>query len=400
MGEQGLLSLVNFCATIILARFLSIDEFGAYALAFTLLMLLQGAQRALVSIPMVVLCPDLEKLQLHSRNWHVIQALVIAAPLIIVFPFFLFLQDSSWVRNVLLALMILLMPMFYYEFYRRRIILERNTTILLPMACAYAAVFSFTLLLVAINGGTAITGAIGMAAGATAATLIGFFSSAKRHTNSFPDFLPFWRDLWLFGRWQLMSHVAYTGYNTLIPVMVSFFVGPAGVALMSVTRNLVQPVQTFIMAIDNVDKPRASAALARSGMVAMQASLRNTSLTLIVPGAFYLLMIGIFAEPTLHLFFAGKYDHGALELRLWLPVFSLMLITQPIESALYVLKRSDILFRGRMWAAIVGLVGSVLFIPLFGVAGALSALTLGWVMSLTMAWNGLKAAKREHHADT
>lgn len=404
MGEQGLLSVVNFCATILLARFLAVEEFGAYALAFTLLTLIQGFQRALISIPIVVMCPNVEKLHANQRHWHKVQALLVITSLIILLAIFILMfivvKEAVWLRKVLLALMILLMPMFYYEFYRRWLIQERKTTILLPMACSYTLVFSLTLWAIAIYGGTAIEGAAAMATAAALAALIGLFASSRINRRPLQSFFDFWQDLWRFSRWQVMSHVAYAGYNNLIPIIVSYFVGPSGVAVMNATRNIGQPVQTFVMAIDNVDKPRASSALAGGGVAAMRTSLRNTSRTLIVPGGLYLLAVGVFAQPALNFLFGGKYDHAVIELQLWLPVFFLILIAQPIESGLYVLKRSDVLFSGRIWAAVAGLTASLLLIPTFGVAGALTALTLGWLVSFAMAWRGLQKVTQEHHART
>lgn len=252
------------------------------------------------------------------------------------------------------------------------------------------------MVFIALHGGTAIMAAAGMAAGAAGATIVGFLATNRARHESSPPFRPFWSELWKFGRWQLMSYTAYTGYNSLISVIVSGFTGPAGVALMSVTRNLVQPITTFIMAIDNVDKPRASAALANGGTTAMRASLRNTSITLIVPGMLYLALIGIFAEPVLHHLFAGKYDDGVFELRLWIPVFLMLLITQPLDSALYILKRPDIILYARLGAALVGISSALVLIPRFDVAGALGALTLGWMVSLVLIWFGRQKAIREY----
>jgi O-antigen/teichoic acid export membrane protein len=397
MGEQGTISGANLFLTIMLARYLTIEEYGAFALAVTLLLLLKGFQRAIVSIPLIVLCPDLEKLYKLKRNWHILQAIVVLVPLLILAGVFIVVQKNAWMRSVLLSLMILIAPTYYYEFYRRWLIQEQKIRWLLPMAFVYAAVIALVLGYIATSGGTALTGAVGMSAGALAASMIGLFVSA-RNMRMLPSqrLGLFFSELWQFSRWQVWSHMAYSGYNSLVPVIVSFFVGPAGVAVMNVTRNFGQPIQTFIMAVDNVDKPRASAALASGGLKAMKAALRNTTLTLIIPGGLYLAIIGVFAGPALRLLFGGKYDHAVLELRLWLPIFALMLLAQPLESGLYLFKRADILFRGRIWAAVMGIVASLLLIPMYGVAGALVALFVGWLVSTRMAWRGLLKVMGEY----
>lgn len=396
LAEQVILSTTNFCSIVIFARFLSIEEFGVYCLAFTLLTLLQGFQRMVISISMVVLSPDIQILHLHRHNWNFVQAGIVLIPLIIVAMAFILFKNPPWLLDTLLALMILLAPMFYYEFYRRWLLQERETILLLPMIGIYTLLFSLAMLFIALHGGTAIMAATGMAAGATGAAIIGYFATHQQRHEPSPPFRPFLSELWKFGRWQVMSYIAYTGYNSLIQVIVSFFSGPAGVALMSVTRNLVQPITTFIMAIDNVDKPRASAALANEGIAAMLASLRSTSITLILPGILYLALIGVFAEPVLHHLFDGKYDNGVFELRLWVPVFLILLITQPLDSALYILKRPDIILHARLVAALIGIFLALVLIPLFNVTGALVAMTLSWLVSLILTWRGRQNAVRDY----
>src|SRR4029079_2838125 len=55
LADQGLISLSNFATLILLARGLSRSDFGAFVLAYTALILLNGIQSALITQPHNVL---------------------------------------------------------------------------------------------------------------------------------------------------------------------------------------------------------------------------------------------------------------------------------------------------------------------------------------------------------
>jgi hypothetical protein len=56
--DQGLLSSSNFLVAILLARWLTRDQYGAYALAFSIFLLLAGFHNAFLLEPMSVFGPE------------------------------------------------------------------------------------------------------------------------------------------------------------------------------------------------------------------------------------------------------------------------------------------------------------------------------------------------------
>lgn len=392
--EQAMLSSANFLAALILARTLPKEEYGIFTLAYTAAIFLQGFQRALLSIPMVVYAASPELLAENGVFWRRLQAglvVVVTLSLLLLLALFMLVEAVYWIQAVLWITLIITVPIFYYEFFRRWLIQEGKISQLLTMAVAYAAVYVGGVLVVVRNHQAALPAALLMAGGAVVATLIGYrraTSPKPRPTLTFSQFL---RDLWMFGRWSVLSHVAFTGYNSLTQFVLAFFAGPTGVAMFQATRNTVQPVQTLIMAIDNVDKPRASKSLLKGGLPAMAASLRNTSRTLILLGGGYLLFLGVMAPHVLHVLYDGRYDDASFETRSWLPVVFLMLLGQPFESGLYLLKRPDLLFKGRIWAALAGIIVALVFVPVLGVSGALLGLGAGWLVSTVFAFIQLRA---------
>ncbi len=59
IGDQALVSGANFLTAALLIRRLGADEFGVFALAWTLLLLANSVQNALVLSPMLTLSPKL-----------------------------------------------------------------------------------------------------------------------------------------------------------------------------------------------------------------------------------------------------------------------------------------------------------------------------------------------------
>jgi O-antigen/teichoic acid export membrane protein len=396
--EQAILSAANFIALLILAHDLPKEQYGIFTLAYTSFLFFKGFQRALLSIPMVVYTGNPDLLIEHGRSWRKLQAGltgIICILSLAALGLTMLLRVEPWVQSVLGIALLISLPMFYYEFFRRWLIQEGKLAFLVLMALLFGVIYVGGIVLFTRQQQSALPAALMLAGGAWAATLIGYIKSTPPKSELNLPFASFLFDQWKFGQWSVLSHVAFAAYNNLSQFILAFFVGPSGVAVFQATRNLTQPVLTLLMAIDNVDKPRASASLMKGGVTTMVVSLRNTSQTLILFGGSYLLLIGILAPYVLHALYAGKYDGATTELLLWLPVSFLILLGQPLESGLYVLKRPDLLFKGRSWAAIAGVTTTVIFVPIFGVSGALLGLLVGRLLSAVFAFFQLKTLVKE-----
>lgn len=385
--EQGFLSLANFGMAIFLARELPKEQWGAFSLGFALYLFAQGFQRALVSIPVATMAHDLELLSGSLRFWRRLQGkITLAALLLLALAAGLwFLCGGDRAVAEALAVAALLVPGYFsLEFWRRMLIQCRD---LKAAALIASGLFLCVALLVATLH-LAGAGALAAAAGLSACTLMAGCACRLRAGTLIPatrEHLDWGTEVARFGRWSTMSHVAFSGYNTAIQVMLSLIAGPAAMGGFAAVRNLTQPINTLIGAVDNLDKPRAARAFASGGFPGLFSSLWRTVSTLGLAGGGYLLLCAAGGGYLVRLAYHGRYGYAWNEIWMWCLIALAMMAAQPLESGLYVAQRTEALFMNRVISALIGLGAAAFAIPAYGVMGALLGLALGWLSTALLA---------------
>jgi O-antigen/teichoic acid export membrane protein len=385
--EQGFLSLANFGMAVFLARELPKERWGAFSLGFALLLFAQGFQRALVSIPVATMARDRELLAKSLRFWRRLQTRITwsaTALLAAAAGVTLAVSKTSSLGEALAVAALLVPGYFSLEFWRRMLIQCRDIKAAAAIASAAFLAVALTVALLHLLGG----GALAAAAGLSACYLLAGAACRVRSQALLPEVqehVDWSGEVAKFGRWSTLSHVAFSGYNTAIQLILSLVAGPAAMGSFAAIRNLTQPINTLIGAVDNLDKPRAARAFAADGFFGLFASLWRTFSTLGLIGGAYLLFCSCTGGYLVQLAYHGRYGHAWNEIWMWCLIAFAMMAVQPLESGLYVAQRTDALFTNRVVSALIGLCAALLAIPVWGVMGALLGLALGWISTGVLA---------------
>jgi O-antigen/teichoic acid export membrane protein len=396
--EQALLSLVNFGLALLLARILDKSAWGTYSLGFVLMLFVQGFQRALVSIPITTMATDDPTLARTIVFWCHINVRIIASSVIglgLGAGLWYLLLPDKWIAESVLIASFLVPGFFMQEFWRRILIQTGKIKSCAVHAFIYFVLIGLLMILLSRFPATPMVWAIGVSASALAAGLLMSKQFSEQPSSPVGQSALSARIV-DFGKWAILSHIAYSAYTTGIQLVLSFIAGAPAMGNFSAVRNLVQPINTFIGAIDSVDKPRASKAFAKGGFPAMFASLRKTLLILAMLGGGYLLACAASGGFIINWIYNDRYGTPWKEVWLWCLVALAMLLAQPTESGLYVAQRPDALFQNRVVSAVIGLGTAAVLVPYMEVAGALIALIAGWLISALLAT--FQLYRYAHHA--
>jgi O-antigen/teichoic acid export membrane protein len=178
-----------------------------------------------------------------------------------------------------------------------------------------------------------------------------------------------------------------------VQAILAAIAGPSAVGAYAAVRTLTQPVGTLIQAIDTVDKPRAGRAYAERGINGLWVVIRKSWAWLIALSLPYLVAISYFSSEVLAIAYGDRYADVSGLVVLWSAVMLVMLFTQPLETGLYVIRRPDLLFKGRAVSAVLVLSATPFLISAWSASGALSALILGWSLAGLFAGLQLIAAR-------
>ena len=391
LAEQGLISGSNFMVLIAAARVLPKEELGAFSFALATLLLFQGLiQRPFVLLPMSTTGKSRDESIQNLEFWRWTQAGTMAVIVALLGAFCLVARAflDAWIADSALVALIVVVPSFYMEFLRRVVLLTGTMRRLLLMGFAYAGTIAAFGAVALVSGRQPGLFAFGLCLGAAglASCLVSgqrpLFRGKFQHPLGWT--LP---SYWRFGRWSVGASLGSAGYSFGIQSILAAMAGPVALAGYAAARNLVQPVSTLMQAMDNVDKARAGRAFAQAGMPGLWAVVRHSWTWLFMLAMPYFVAVAALADWILPLVYGSKYGDIGDQVRLWCVVMAAMIVVQPLETALYAVRRPDLLFYGRLPSACLAMLLAPALILHWNEKGALVAVVLGWCLAgLAAAW--------------
>lgn len=389
IGEQGLQSATNLLANVLIARHYFSDDYAAFSLAFASYVFLAGIQRALIIIPFVVAAHG-EQAATAARSFcgANLRLTAMASLPAIASGLGLSALGHGWIGTVFMGAGLLCAGLFPYEFCRRWLLQHKRYGALVMMASIYASA-----VLASVSIGSHFIWPLWLIftcmAASTAVSAI--FLPEMRVGTKVPitTFAPA-----TFRFWNVLSHLSYSGYNFAIQAIMGARISKAEMGAFYATRNLFQPVQVLVMAVDNTDKPRAAKAYTTDGFRGLFKSLARTCLTLLAIGVPYLTLIFFFHEQVLRWLYQGRFDQEAGGSIAWIGMFALMMVTQPVETGIYVIKQTRILFASRVVATALSILCCLWLTNKIGYAGAIISMAAGWAIALIGSGFGFFKAAR------
>jgi len=388
--DQGLFASSNFILSILLARWLDPDRYGAFAMAFSVFLLLATIHTALLAEPMLVFGPGrfrdsfgryLESIVLdHWRLTALFGALLVL------------LGVGAWVvgkRSVGIAVVALALacPFILLQWLMRRACYVRGE----PQAAALAGA-GYAVLVIS---GACLLGRWGLLSATSAFGLMGFASFAaalwltgRLEVHLAPPakggpLLAVRKEHWAYGRWALgaalLTWVPLNVYFVLLPI----WGGLAAAGAFRALYNLLLPIMNLNTALGPILLP---ALVAARGTIAFPGRVRRAAMGFLCAGVLSWILLALFSQPLVSWLYAGRYDAFAPAL-VWLGAAPAALcLTTVAEATLRALERPDRVFWSNACAGAVALAAGVLMVPSLGVLGAClgfvaSSITTGVLMS-------------------
>lgn len=317
--DQGLISGSNFLLSILLARWLSPEQYGAYAVAFGFFVLLSLVYNCLVLEPMAVFGGSSYHGSLRgylgSLIWiHVAFSVAIAsafgASTLVAWR----MSPAGGLGGALAGVTIASPCVLLFWLARRSFYLELS-----PAKSALGAFVYF---------GLSLTGMFGLyhwgvLSSFSAFVLVGF---AALITSLYLLFLlrkelargafehstkTVWGRHWRYGRWALAGAVAsWIPANIYYPLLSSFG-GLAHSGQLKALMNLTLPVEQVKMALGLLLIPYAAKTIERDGKGGATSLSRRMTLVAVAVAVGYWLVVLLFRSQAFHLLYSGRYTEVA-----------------------------------------------------------------------------------------
>jgi O-antigen/teichoic acid export membrane protein len=315
--DQGLISGSNFLAGILLARWLVPEQYGAYAVAFSVFVLLSLVYQSLVLEPMAVFggssYRDCLRGYLGSLLWiH----LTISVAIVVIFGVSAIVakEMSSVLAGALAGVTITSPCVLVFWLARRSFYLELSASKAALGALVYSILSSSGLFLLYRYGLLSPFSAFALMGVAALGTAVYNFIRLRtmlRHSATAPTVSESWRRHWSYGRWALASCVANWIPAYIYYPLLSTFGSMAHSGQLRALMNFTLPVEQIKTALALLFLPYLARVQARSGRSSV--GVLSTKLTLValgVAGAYWATIL-IFQHSLFHHLYSGRYSEVA-----------------------------------------------------------------------------------------
>ena len=398
--DQGMISLANFIATLILARNGSPTELGVYGVGFTLLRLVRSVEEGLTIQPLNTFGAPLD--EQNFRRYATSTSLI---QLILALLTSAGVAAAGWtlaqLGNDVLGpgLMALWTSFLWWQLqeYIRRILYTRGHILAATINTVLANLARLALMVWWLRqghlDGNASLHAIGL--GSLAALIPGLWQTRSYWSLRFDPLGQTWRRNWNFGAWimggTLANWFAVEFYPVLTAGMISFAAAGAYRAL----QNLVAPIHLLLRATDTFLTPRAARAYHQHGRRALERILRLTYIISGIPILGTLTLAMLFPAQLLHLLYGDTYVEYSNAMVGMAVFYGLWYAYWPLQTALKAIRLSRPIFNANLAAILaMGTVG-IWMILRWGVYGTIGGQALSALIVAVIHWSAWLGSARQ-----
>jgi len=374
LADQGTVSATRLLLSILVGRALGADGLGHYALALTLVYLVEGVVETLATLPYTVLRRQSDAPTAYTGSVLVLTGAiglgigVIVAICAVVF--------GGALRPVLLVLSVALVARGLAEAARRIAFAHERVGDALGLDIALAvilgggalAAWGQDLLSVPL-----VIGLYGLGSGLPFLAWLAVRGRGRIEVQS-DRFGPDVARNWGFGRWVLGTRLALTARVHGIPWALAAAAGAAEVGLFDAAGKVVGLAVPVLISVANVLTPRVARALHESGVAAVRREILRTTGALVALTSSLVLVLTLGADLVLGTLFGPEFEGQQLLVMLLGVGLVIESIGIPADAGLWAIERPRVGF----WIGLVALVvlagaGAVL-VPSYGAVGAAGAL--------------------------
>jgi O-antigen/teichoic acid export membrane protein len=411
-ADQALAVGGTFLANVMLARTQTKQEYGMFALSYSIFTFLAALHNSAILEPYTVYGSG----RYRSRFSEYLRLMVrvnafvglLLSALVLLVCLVLYLAAPQYLSRALLGLGVTVGVLLSGTFLRRVFYLQRQ-----PAFAAEASLVCFVTVACALwlaaraqllNGFSVF---VILALGWIAAGLgLGRKLALGHPAQSFLDSEPgYWGEHWKYSKWVLSTAFVFQltaqGYYWI----VAGFLSVKDVAGLRAMQMLVAPIDQVFVALCFLVVPALSARYASKRMGDFLSFTKRYGLAVVSMTALFALAVRLLGRPVMHWLYAGKFDDlvPILYVLAFLPL--LMAIGNVMTSALVAAEMPKFVFYAYVCSGAATLLGGIPLVIHFGLRGAVygmllsgsvfsAALTLGFLFNILRGTNQIPAADR------
>lgn len=349
LADQAMVSGVNFMTGVLFARFLGLEEYGRFTLAWMAVLFFNSFQQSGIISPMMSIGPKQETenqkkyygtIFIHQVIWSV------ACFFLLLISVWLtgFLKPDWHIQNLALPLSFTLLSWQLQEFLRRYYFVRGHGGLaflndgisylaqLLLIVISFRIVTLQTSMVLWIIAGTSAT-----------AVLVGVF---KIDCIAWPSgmFVDITKKHWHFSKWMLASALMQWTSGNFFIISAGTILGPISAGALKAAQNIMGVSHILFQGLDNVVPSRASYCFVQGGWPKLWLYLKRVIYWAGTATATISLMAWLFSDFWLNLFYGKEYQLYGYLLKCYAVIYLFIFLGLPLRAGLRALEHSKPIF--------------------------------------------------------
>lgn len=382
--DQGFLSLANFLTGVLVARACSREDYGAYVLAWSLLLVALSAYRALVHVPFTVLLP-----RLNPADQSAYQGSALAHTALIGVGFALAiaafqLGPAAGLEGKLAPLLpvaglvaAMVIPVMIREFVRNALFARLSffASVLVNALATVAQLSAVGLLFLTGALSLRATLLIMLVTSAVAATAMLWVHAGQMAVQPRRWLADFARG-WHISRWVSLNVLGMIGASQAYLWLLLFFEDATDVAVFGAALAVAGVMAPFLQAANAYVLPRMSHGYRGTDIATLIRMTRRAMLGLLIPYGGWAIAGSAFADQLLTMVYSTRYSGHAAVVVLLLFRTLFEGLSAPLTSALQALEKPQVTTQALLLGTTVTFTVGLAATARFGLVGAAAAALL------------------------
>lgn len=394
-ADQALVSGLNFLSGVMLARFLGLEGFGIYSIAWLGVLIASSINQPFIITPMQTL--SAKKSLSEQENY--LQALVfkqiffaafmgLLSFIVVIFMSYV-LKDWK-VQSIILAFPLAVFSFLLQDFFRRYFFVTgKYYKSLILDAIAYGGVLlsacclnyfremdaQFILLLTALF----------------------FLYSSLVGLWSMPRLCFKWNQIkavilehWDFSKWLTATAVLQWFSGNLFIISAGAILGPVAVGAVRMAQNIVGITHVLFLAMENIIPGRAAGVHRIGGNDLMFRYLFKFTMQMGIITITLLGLIAIFSKQVIGVFYGTEYLEYTHLLMGFCGLYVIVFLGYPLRYAIRTLEKTQLIFISFIVSSIFSIAAAFPMIKMFGIYGVVGGLFLTQLITLAFYLVALK----------
>jgi len=388
--DQAMLSALNFLISIILIKTVSKEEYGYYAIAFSISQLLIWIHNSIVNAPLAVLLVEKNGSQKNQYSASLCYgqffAILPAVSLGIACAGLLLYWDPDTTKaSIVAAVSLSAIGILFREFLRALFFAEETPIQVLKLDMYYSVIFLFLIILSYLFYKISIA-AIFIMNGASGFLISLSYVRKQQWQYHKSAIKESYRENWKFGKWALVGVIVTHMQNYSYLYLLGVLLGSAAVADVSAARLLITPVLLAQIGWGKIAVPHGSKLRESNQIARFFKELILANLIFIIGIAAYIIILLSLSEVLGGFLFTEKYTNTFEYLPYWGGFFVIGFIATSASYGLQVLKKFAFLAQFNILTMLITVGCAYFFIQWYGIKGGLTALILGGVLAAIGFW--------------